>query len=105
MTIESLIDAVLDREGGYTNHPADRGGETNHGITAAVARANGYAGTMRDLPLDTALTIYRKLYWLAPRFEGLETDVETRRGRQLERGDIVSGAAKSARVGGEREWE
>jgi ribosome-associated protein len=31
--------------------------------------------------------------------------VETRRGRQLERGDIVNVAAKSARVGGEREWE
>jgi ribosome-associated protein YbcJ (S4-like RNA binding protein) len=32
-------------------------------------------------------------------------EVETRRGRQLERGDVVSVAAKSARVGGEREWE
>jgi ribosome-associated protein len=32
-------------------------------------------------------------------------DIETRRGRQLERGDVVSVAAKSARVGGEREWE
>lgn len=31
-------------------------------------------------------------------------DVETRRGRQLERGDVVSLGAKSARVGGEREW-
>jgi len=32
-------------------------------------------------------------------------DVETRRGRQLERGDVVSLGANSARVGGEREWE
>ena len=32
-------------------------------------------------------------------------EVETRRGRQLERGDVVSVAAKSARVGGERTWE
>ena len=31
-------------------------------------------------------------------------EVESRRGRQLERGDVVSVAAKSARVGGEREW-
>jgi ribosome-associated protein len=31
--------------------------------------------------------------------------VETRRGRQLERGDVVSVAAASARVGGERTWE
>ena len=32
-------------------------------------------------------------------------DVETRRGRQLERGDVVNLGAKSARVGGERDWE
>ena len=32
-------------------------------------------------------------------------EIETRRGRQLERGDVVSVAANSARVGGEREWE
>lgn len=32
-------------------------------------------------------------------------DVETRRGRTLERGDVVSLGANSARVGGEREWE
>jgi ribosome-associated protein len=32
-------------------------------------------------------------------------EVETRRGRQLERGDVVSVAANTARVGGEREWE
>jgi ribosome-associated protein len=32
-------------------------------------------------------------------------EVESRRGRQLERGDVVSLGAKSARVGGEREWE
>jgi ribosome-associated protein len=32
-------------------------------------------------------------------------EVETRRGRQLERGDVISVAAKSARVGGEKIWE
>lgn len=32
-------------------------------------------------------------------------EVETRRGRNLERGDVVSVAANTARVGGEREWE
>jgi hypothetical protein len=43
-----LIDALIEREGGYVNNPADKGGATNFGITEAVARANGYAGPMRD---------------------------------------------------------
>jgi lysozyme family protein len=73
MTIDQLIDAVLDREGGYSDHPADRGGETNFGITAAVARAYGYNGAMRDLPLATARAIYRRLYWLGPRFDAVAT--------------------------------
>ncbi len=71
MTIDTLIDAVLDREGGYSNHPADRGGETKYGITAAVARANGYDGPMRDLPVATARAIYRRRYWLTPRLNAV----------------------------------
>ena len=44
-----LIDAVIDREGGYVDHPADPGGATRWGITAAVAHADGYTGEMRLL--------------------------------------------------------
>ena len=39
MQIDSLIDEVIDREGGYVNHPADKGGPTRWGVTEAVARA------------------------------------------------------------------
>ena len=46
MTIDTLIDGVIGREGGYSNHPADRGGPTRWGVTEAVARANGYRGDM-----------------------------------------------------------
>ena len=77
MTIDHLIDAVLDREGGYSNHLADRGGETKYGITAAVARANGYDGAMRDLPPDTARAIYQRLYWLRPRFDAVAEHAPT----------------------------
>lgn len=70
-SLDPLIDAVLDREGGYSNHPADRGGETKYGITAAVARANGYDGAMRDLPVATARAIYRRLYWFRPRLDAI----------------------------------
>src|SRR6187455_1836566 len=51
------------------NHPADKGGPTCFGITEAVARAHGYAGPMKSLPRDEAAAIYRRLYWLRPRFE------------------------------------
>ena len=71
MDIERLIDAVLDREGGYSNHPADRGGETCFGITVAVARANGHDGPMRLLSEATARAIYRRLYWVRPRFDAI----------------------------------
>lgn len=68
MDIAQLIDEVIEREGGYSDHPADRGGPTRWGITQSVARANGYAGDMRALPRATAETIYRRLYWDAPKF-------------------------------------
>ena len=67
--IGQLIDALIEREGGYVNHPADRGGPTCFGITEAVARAHGYGGAMRDLPQAEAVAIYRRLYWLRPRFD------------------------------------
>ena len=69
MKVGDYIDAVIDREGGYSNHPADRGGPTKFGITQAVARAHGYYGDMRLLPRETAVAIYLERYWLSPRFD------------------------------------
>jgi lysozyme family protein len=50
-------------EGGYSNHPADSGGATCFGITERVARAFGYMGEMRDLPISVATDIYQQNYW------------------------------------------
>jgi lysozyme family protein len=69
--INELIDDVIEREGGYVNHPADRGGATNWGITEAVARRQGYVGDMRALPRSDAAAIYKRLYWLSPRFDAI----------------------------------
>lgn len=66
MDIHDLIGDVIAREGGYSDHPADRGGPTNMGITEAVARANGYGGAMRQMPRAFAEKLYRKLYWDQP---------------------------------------
>ena len=66
MDPEDLINAVIDREGGYSNHPADRGGPTRYGVTAATARADGYTGDLRHLPRARAAGIYRRRYWREP---------------------------------------
>jgi len=68
---DRLIDGLIDREGGYVNHPADRGGATNYGITIEVARANGYTGAMRSMPRAEAEAIYRRLYWTRPGFDAV----------------------------------
>lgn len=64
-----LGDEVVRKEGGYVNDPRDSGGETNWGITVAVARANGYAGRMRDMTRAEALRIYKRLYFVKPGFD------------------------------------
>ena len=70
-TVDQLIDALIDREGGYVGNPADRGGATRFGITEAVARAHGFGGAMSELPRTEAIAIYRRLYWLRPGFDAI----------------------------------
>jgi lysozyme family protein len=69
MNIDQLIDDLIGREGGYVDHPADKGGPTKWGVTEAVARAAGYRGAMRDLLRDFAAALYRRTYWLRPGFD------------------------------------
>jgi lysozyme family protein len=66
---DRLIEELIEREGGYVNHPNDKGGPTRFGITEAVARAHGYSGAMALLPREEAAAIYRRLYWLRPHFD------------------------------------
>lgn len=60
-------------EGGYVNDPRDSGGETNHGITATVARRNGYHGKMRELTKAVALQIYKNEYFVRPGYHLIAT--------------------------------
>jgi lysozyme family protein len=57
------IPIIKAREGGYVNDPTDRGKETNHGITVAVARDHGYTGPMKDMTWQQAVDIYHAGYW------------------------------------------
>lgn len=71
--VDKQIDAVLKREGGYVHDPADRGGETNFGITIPAWRSfclscfdeAGAGRGMRGLTRDDAMRFYR-WWWSRP---------------------------------------
>lgn len=69
MNICQALSELIENEGGYVNDSDDKGGPTKYGITERVARAHGYTGDMKDLPVDTAAAIYKADYWTAPHFD------------------------------------
>ncbi len=60
---DDYIDEIIRIEGAYSNNKSDSGGETMYGVTADVARAYGYNGPMKNLPIALAKQIYREKYW------------------------------------------
>ena len=74
-TIEALISKVIEREGGYVNHPQDRGGPTNWGITqATLADWRGQPVTefqVKTLSEGEAREIYRDRYVTKPGFDAI----------------------------------
>ena len=65
---EKSLSFVFGNEGGYSNDPNDRGGETNLGITqSTLDRArleiNGLPSSVRNLTRAQAEEIYRVMYW------------------------------------------
>lgn len=75
MTVDDLLDGIIEREGGYVDHPADRGGPTNYGITLATfneALADpDYAlhpsSTIKGLSKSEAKAIYAAKYLIKPK--------------------------------------
>ena len=54
-----IMEKVLKHEGGYVNDPDDPGGETKYGI----AKRSHPEVDIKNLTLDGALDIYKRLYW------------------------------------------
>ena len=73
---DSAFQLLLSHEGGYVDHPKDPGGATRWGVTERVARAKGYTGDMRNLPVEFAKDqVYRPDYWDAVRADELPAEV------------------------------
>ena len=59
MTFDTMFDRLLGHEGGYSNDPADPGGETNWGISK-----RSYPNIdIKNLTRDGAKQIYRRDFW------------------------------------------
>jgi lysozyme family protein len=67
---DDIIDAILLREGGYVDLPADRGGPTNWGITLATLnewrQSLATANDVKTLTEAEARKIYRAMYLERP---------------------------------------
>lgn len=61
------LDAVLDYEGGFVNHPKDPGGPTNLGVTLAnfrrFVKPDGTVDDLKRLTRDQAGVVFRRNYW------------------------------------------
>lgn len=76
MTPNEIIDGILIREGGFVDHPADRGGPTCHGVTqTTLAEWRGHpvtADDVRNLTVGEAGELYRDRYIAKPGFLTIE---------------------------------
>jgi len=98
MTVDDLITDVIEREGGFIEHPADRAGATKYGITkATLARWRGRIVTtsdVRSLDVGEAMDIYRALYVSQPGFDTVPEPLRT----QLVDFGVHSGPAQAIRA-------
>lgn len=92
----AIVAGAFVVEGGYVNNPADPGGETNHGITIAVARQDGYTGPMRDLPKERAEAIYIQGYVARPGFEPIIA-ISPAVGQKLVDAGVNAGTSRASR--------
>jgi lysozyme family protein len=78
VTTHDIIQRIIEREGGYVDHPADKGGPTRWGITmTTLSRYHDYLVTPSDvkaLSREEATLIYLNLYVMRPGFENINDE-------------------------------
>lgn len=67
MSFDTALAEVLKNEGGYVDHPNDRGGKTNRGITQkTLSDFLGREATdeeIQNISMETVRQIYKQNYW------------------------------------------
>lgn len=80
MDYKSIIEKVIETEGGYVNDPADSGGPTKYGITQnTLSSWIGRRATVEDvkaLSIDTATEIYTSEYYFKPRIDQMPEAIQ-----------------------------
>lgn len=73
--VDQMIEDILRREGGFVDHPNDRGGPTNFGVTLKTLmafRGRPLSGEdVRRMAVEEARDIYRSNYFLRPKIDQL----------------------------------
>jgi lysozyme family protein len=71
---------IIKSEGGYVNDPADRGGETNLGVTidawGAYLKRAIQPGEMKALKQETVKPFYKQMYWDLVKCDDLPVGVD-----------------------------
>jgi len=79
-TFRECVDIILSHEGGFSDHPQDRGGPTKYGIsTPVLAEWRGRAVSRQDveeLETEEAREIYRTRYWNVLRCDDLPAGID-----------------------------
>lgn len=94
--VAAIVAAIFVTEGGYVYDKNDPGGETNHGVTKAVAVAYGYTGPMKELTQETATNIYVTNYINKPGYGEVIT-LSPAVGQKLVDAGVNAGPDRSSR--------
>jgi lysozyme family protein len=76
MSFDAALAIILEHEGGFVDHPLDKGGATKQGVTQRVYDAYRMTSgkptrTVREIDGSEVAEIYRNQYWRAVRADEL----------------------------------
>ena len=78
---DECLEFVLEREGGYVDHPSDKGGATKQGITQRtywdyLVRRGRAPVDIKDIPFEDVKDIYLTHYWQAGKCDKLQPPLD-----------------------------